>query len=264
MLQARGLTLERFRAAFGHEVSLQLDWPADRAQPALLAAVDVVDPAAAGKFIDDLTNTPIADGAWQTSQVNGASLHTFSSASLNYVSPALTLTDKHLIFGLDPEELTRALTREQAGKSNFTSGEAYRGARAMVADPNAAFVYIDSAALFDRVYSTVRGVALLGAALLYPQVTEYVDLSKLPSAQSISRHLSPTVFSQRSDEQGSLLESVGSFTVGQAALVAVAGASAASIPIIQSQLGAQGGTAVPPGRFVLPPSPTAQPTPQTH
>ena len=46
-LGEQGLTMERFRAAFGHEFSLHLDWPANRAQPTLLATVDVGNPAAA-------------------------------------------------------------------------------------------------------------------------------------------------------------------------------------------------------------------------
>ena len=269
MFQDHGLTMERFRNAFGNEISLHLDWPANRAQPALLATVDVRDRAAAGKFVDDLTNRPMAEGAWQVFQANGLTVHTLSSANISYVSPTLTLTDKHLVFGLDPEEVRQSAQREQTGGPNFTGGEAYKNALGMVTAPNTAFVYLDSAAFFERVYGTFRGFALFGAALLYPQLGDYVNLSKLPGAQTVSKHLSPTVFSQKSDDQGSLLESVGSFTLGQAAFVVVGGASAAAIPVMQSQFGAPGKSPSPvtnalPTAVGKPGDVPVSPTPQPH
>ena len=235
LLQDRGLTMERFRGAFGHEISLHLNWPANQAYPALLATVDVRDRAAAGRFVDDLTSTPIAEGAWQVSQAGGSTLHVWSAPGFHYVTPTLSLTDQHLVLGLDSPQVIDALQGERAGKPNFTAGDAYKNALGMVAPPNTAFVYLDDAALFERLYGTLRGFALFGAALLYPQLGDYVDLAKLPNAQTVSKHLSPTIFSQRSDEQGGLLESVGSFTLGQAAFVVVGSASAAAIPVMQSQ-----------------------------
>ena len=258
-LQAHGLTTERFRSAFGNEVSLHVDWPANRTQPALLATVDVRDRAAAGKFVDDLTNTLMAEGAWQVSQANGLTFHTLSPANISYVSPTLTLTDKHLVFGLDPEEVREAAQREKTGGPNFTDGDAYKNALGMVAPPNTAFVYLDSAGLFEKVYGTVRGFALFGAALLYPQLGEYVDFTKLPNAQTVSKHLSPTIFSQKSDQEGSLLESVGSFTLGEAASVVIGGASAVALPMMQSRFAAPGPSGTEP-----PAVPPALPTPQTH
>ena len=237
-LQAHGLTAERFRGAFGNEVSLHIDWPANRAQPALLATVDVRDRAAAGKFVDDLTNTLMAEGAWQVSRADGLTFHTLSPANISYVSPTLTLTDKHLVFGLDPETVRESAPREKTGGPNFTDSDAYKNALGMVAPPNTAFVYLDSAGLFEKVYGTFRGFAVFGAAMLYPQLGEYVDLAKLPNAQTVSKHLSPTIFSQKSDGQGSLLESVGSFTLGEAACVLAGGASAAAFPVLQSRFAA--------------------------
>ena len=265
-LQSHGLTLDRVRAAFGNELSLAVNWPANRSQPAVLATLNVRDAAAAGKVVDDLTNAPTGAATWQTSLENGLKLHTLTAANLSYVSPTLTLTSKHLIFGLDPGEVRRTAQREQAGGANLTGGEAYKSTIGMVAAPNASFVYLDSPALFERVYGTVRGVALLGAALLYPQLGDYVDLAKLPNAQAVSKHLSPTVFSQKSDEQGSLAESVGSFTLGQAAIVVVGGASAAAIPLAQSQFGAampdmQSAPAATPRAVVKPGSAPVSPTP---
>ena len=238
LLQDHGLTMERFRGAFGNEISLHLDWPANQAYPALLATVNVRDHAAAGKLVDDLTTTPIAEGTWQVSQSGGVTLHQWSAAGFHYVTPALSLTDQHLVLGLDSPQVSDAVQGERAGKPNLTGGDAYKNALGMVAPPNTAFVYLDSAGLFEKVYGTFRGFALFGAAMLYPQLGEYVDLAKLPNAQTVSKHLSPTIFSQKSDEQGSLLESVGSFTLGEAACVLAGGASAAAFPVMQSRFAA--------------------------
>jgi hypothetical protein len=49
-------------------------------------------------------------------------------------------------------------------------------------------------------------------ALFNPHANDYGDLSKLPAAEVISKHLSPIVYSQSSDENGYLIESTGPVT----------------------------------------------------
>ena len=59
-------------------------------------------------------------------------------------------------------------------------------------------------------------------------MSDYVDLGKLPETETISRHLSPTVLSQTYNPDGCLLESVGTFTFGQAAAVVLGGSVGAA------------------------------------
>ena len=68
----------------------------------------------------------------------------------------------------------------------------------------------------------------LTASFLMPQVNDYVDLGKLPEADTVAKHLSPTVLSQTYDPNGCLTESVGTFTFGQAAAVIAGGAIGAN------------------------------------
>ncbi len=271
MLHDHNVTLERFHGAFGNEVSLDLEWPADRAQPALLASVDVRDQAAAGKYVDDLTNTLSAEAAWSVSHADGATFHTLSGANGGFINPTLTLTPKHLIVGLNLPEVREAARREPAGGANFTATDAYRGTMASVTVPNNAFIYIDGSAFFERLYGSLRAFAVFGA-LFYPRLGDYVDLTKLPDTKTISKHLAPTVFSQKTDDQGSFSESVGSVTVGQAGFALAGGAAAAAFPLVQSPLGTMlpglGGPSVSspdaePGPGANPPSNQPLPTPQT-
>ena len=237
MLQAHGLKLADLRAAFGNEFALQLDWPADSAQPRLLTSLDVRDHVAAAKFVDNLTNTLSAEDGWQTSQADGLAFHTLASPGVSFVSPTLTLSARHLILGLNPPEVHEAAKRENAVTPNFTQSENYKTAMAAVEKPNVAFAYLDSRAFFERLYGALKPVAMLGAAFVLPQAGEYVDLGKLPPAEAISKHLSPTVLSETSDGQGILLESVGSFTCGEAAVVVVGGSVAAAIPVLEKRFG---------------------------
>ena len=58
---------------------------------------------------------------------------------------------------------------------------------------------------------------LMGAAFM-PAMNNYIDVSKLPSPEVITKHLSPIVSSQRYERDGYMAESVGPVTLNQAAI----------------------------------------------
>ena len=203
----------------------------------MLASLDVRDHIAAAKFVDNLTNTLSAEAGWQTSQADGLAFHTLASPGVSFVSPTLTLSSKHLILGLNPPEVHEAAKREDVVTPNFTGSETYKTAMTAVEKPGVAFAYLDSQAFFERLYGALKPVAMLGAAFVFPQAGEYVDLGKLPPAEAISKHLSPTVLSETSDNEGILLESVGSFTCGEAVVVVAGGSAAAAIPVLEKRFG---------------------------
>ena len=231
MLKAHNVSLDAFRAAFGNEAGLSLDWPAGQAQPTLVASLNVRDPAAAGKFVDNLTAALTAEAAWETAQFDGLTFHSAEVPNVPALAPTLTVTPMHLLFGLNLAEVRAAAAREKTPAANFTAGDAYKKASGEVAKPNTAFAYLDSRAFFERFYGTLKPYAMT-AAFLMPQVNEYVDLGKLPEADVIARHLSPTVLSQTYNPDGCLLESVGPFTFGQAAVVIVGGSIGAASPFL--------------------------------
>jgi hypothetical protein len=91
-----------------------------------------------------------------------------------------------------------------------------------VPPPTNFFAYIDTALLFSRLDATLRPILLMGAAFM-PAMNEHVDLSKLPEAEIITKHLSPIVTSQRYTADGYITESVGPITLNQCGIALVVG-----------------------------------------
>ena len=82
---------------------------------------------------------------------------------------------------------------------------------------DSAFNYVDTKLLYERVDASLRPLWLMGATF-YPALGKTVDLSKMPPPETIAKHLSPIVMSQRYDEDGYVTESVGPVTFRQATL----------------------------------------------
>jgi hypothetical protein len=98
---------------------------------------------------------------------------------------------------------------------------------------------------------------LIMAAAFLPRIAETVDLGKLPPPEVVTKHLSPTVLSQRYEGHGYLISSIGSVSAFQAVL-GVATASGAGATFYQRQFGATPGTA-PPTAATPTPIPTETP-----
>ena len=197
----------------------------------MIASLNVRDAAAAGKFVDNLTAALTAEAAWETAQFDGLTFHSVEVPNVPTLAPTLTVTPAHLLVGLNLPEVRAAAAREKAPAANFTASDVYKKASGEVSKPNTTFAYLDSRTFFERFYGALKPYAMT-AAFLLPQVNEYVDVSKLPEADVVARHLSPTVLSQTYNPDGCLLESVGSFTFGQAAVVVVGGSVGAAAPFL--------------------------------
>ena len=221
------VSLDAFRTAFGNEGSLHIDWPSGETLPTVVASLDVRDPAAANKFVDNLTAALTTGNPWEKTEADGMTFYSMQVSSVAGLAPTLTVTPKHLLLGLNVTELQAAAAREKTPTNNFTASDAYKKSSGDVEKPNTSFAYLDSKAFFERFYGTLKPYAVT-AAFLLPQVNEYVDLGKLPEAETVAKHLSPTVLSQTYNPEGCLLESVGSFTFGQATVVIAGGAMGAA------------------------------------
>ncbi|HAK07368.1 MAG TPA: hypothetical protein DCO65_08925, partial [Spartobacteria bacterium] len=81
--------------------------------------------------------------------------------------------------------------------------------------PTNFFTYVDVALLYGRLDTTLRPMLIMSAAFI-PAIGDYVDVSKLPAPEIVTRHLSPIVSSQRYDRDGYVAESVGPITLNQA------------------------------------------------
>jgi hypothetical protein len=100
----------------------------------------------------------------------------------------------------------------------------------------------------------------MGAAFL-PALSDTIDVNKLPSAEVITRHLSPTVMSQSYRGDGYVAESVGSVPLYPTVIGAIATSAAAGAMYHQQTQG--GGPPIAPTLQVMPPStPSATPDPR--
>ncbi len=135
------------------------------------------------------------------------------------------MSDKFLLASLNTADLTRALA-VQPGAPTLASAAAFKPALDAYKAGGQAFGYVDSKQLFERVYNTVRPIALFAGAMS-SDLGKFIDVQKLPETDTISRHLSPIVYTNKQVPEGWVIESSGPVTLSQAFVLGAAGAGAA-------------------------------------
>jgi hypothetical protein len=226
-LSANGITLEEWQSAFGPELGVIGDWPANSQWPSLFLSLPVKDAAKAHKIVTTITANP--DGpTWTQSDREG--VHYFSSASngnLFSFSPAIGLSDRMLIAGAEMSSVESAMKRGAKGASGLAASKKFQEAERIIPSPQQAFAYIDLALVYARFDTTLRPVLVMGAAFM-PGIADNVDLGKMPGAEVILKHLSPIVMSQRYERDGYVAESVGPLPLYQTILGSIAAGTAAA------------------------------------
>lgn len=106
------------------------------------------------------------------------------------LTPAWCVTDKQLVVGLFPQTIKNYLSAPEGGETLAAVPEV-----AVLVQKNGEvekFLYVDTRTLFDFVYPLVPIYAQLAAGPLHAQGIE-LDVSAIPSAAAIRKHLFPTV-----------------------------------------------------------------------
>jgi hypothetical protein len=134
------------------------------------------------------------------------------------VTLALGIIDQQLVLAGSPACFAETVRRLRVHQVGLSRSERYQMAVNSVALASDAFAYLDTKPAFEKVYPTLRPMAILGSALV-PTLTDYVDPSSLPDTSEISHYLTPIVFSRRHLPEGTIDESVGPITAYQAAIV---------------------------------------------
>jgi hypothetical protein len=80
--------------------------------------------------------------------------------------------------------------------------------------------YLDSNALFERGYGSLRPVLVFGAALV-PNLNTLFDPATLPEASEISKHLTPILMYRRDLPDGVVEDSVGPVTAYEASAIGI-------------------------------------------
>jgi hypothetical protein len=218
IISDKGITAEDWKAAFGIEAASLADWPADSHWPSLIAAFPVKDLDRANKLVGMITVAIDEDARWTKTEKDGVSYFFMATpASLFAITPTIALSDRVLVIGLDSVSVEGAIKRSQSSGPRLSNSETYKGATRSLPAPTNFFAYIDTPLLYSRLDAVLRPMLVLGAAFM-PAVSDRVDLAKLPASETVVKHLSPIVSSQRYDGNGYVAESVGPITFNQAML----------------------------------------------
>ncbi len=220
-LEAAGLGPAVLAPAFGTEGALQIDWEPTSEYPALLATAEVRDRAVVSKLLNHLAATQGRTLPLSRAEESGAEVFRVSTGGLLPVSPTVALSDKRLFLLSDEKVLAAALAGNATPK--LEAQPAFQQAMASLHPPTHTFVYFDLKSVFERAYGTVRPLLLFGAGFV-PGLSKNADLTKLPSTEAVSKHLSPIVFSETADAEGVLMESTGPLTLNQFVILGGGGA----------------------------------------
>lgn len=254
-LSSAGVTKEDWKAAFGDEISLMAAWPANSKLPGAVLTVEVRDSERAKK----VTGAIAASSGWQKSSRNNAEYYSAPvSGILTAVNPTVAVSDKLVVVGLDSASVDRMLTQAPAG-NGLTATENFRAASKLVPEPQQMFTYIDLASLYSRLDATLRPILQMSAAFV-PGVSERLDPNKLPQPEVVAKHLNPVVASQSYVDGGYRSESLGTITIGQAAIAAGAAYAGAMI-FQQNQLHKTSAILGSPSTSPSPSPATTQPSP---
>lgn len=260
--KARGISLEDLRQAFGEELEIVGDWPANSHWPTLIATLPVNDVGRAKKIAEALASVEIGGAPWNRSDENGAIFYQAQPfAGFIPINPAIALSEKLMFAGSDAAALKAAMARVTRPAGELAKSTVFRDAAAQVPAAESAFAYVDTRLVYERIDAAVRPLLLMSATV-YPALAKTVDPSKLPSPEIIAQHLSPIVMSQRYEKDGYVTESVGPVTFREAT-IGLAGAVGGLCIYLRQGLnpGAflQQNPSAPPPPALVPP--TASPTP---
>ena len=128
------------------------------------------------------------------------------------VAPAWCVTDKEFIISLFPSHIKAYLSRGADFKSLASSPKV---AQMFSGDGPVLVTYQDTKEMFKLAYPVVQILAQLGVSQLQREGID-VDISLLPSATTISKHLTPGVMSVRKTAAGIELTSRQSLPIGGA------------------------------------------------
>jgi hypothetical protein len=212
-----GITTDDWKAAFGVELGSLADWPSSAHWPSLLLTLPVKDMSKAGEIVEAATRAD-DNAIWTRTEKNGVRYFSMQSpANLIAVTPTIALSNRILIAGFNPVSVEEAVKRSEGTSSELADSQTYKAAERLLQAPTNFFAYVDSAFLYSRLDASLRPMLLMAAAFM-PALTSSVDLSKLPSPEVITKHLSPIVSSQRYDRDGYVAESVGPMTLDQSVI----------------------------------------------
>ncbi|HEY4283327.1 MAG TPA: hypothetical protein VGM62_09695 [Chthoniobacterales bacterium] len=262
-MAAANLSSADWEKAFGSELGLVSEWSEQTRWPSVVLTAAVRDPVLAKKIIDTLTQGFGADERWEQADRDGIH-YWFLAAASGWLSirPAMAISNGVWIAGLDASSVETAMLRAQKPGKGLGDSDNYRQAAQLVPAPTKVFTYMDPGLIYSRIDATLRPILLMGAAFL-PAANDFVDLSKVPPPEAITKHLSPIVSTQYYTRNGYIAESVGPVTMNQAGIgAAVLGGAGAMMykRLLPASLRGAVAPTTPPVNLAITPQTTPQPS----
>jgi hypothetical protein len=220
--------------AFGPEVGFFVEWPQQSLQPLLFFSLDVRDREKAGGFVQALTSANGDTPAWTKEQKEGVDVYRMSPAQpqqLPIAPPSIALSDKFLVIATNGDAALTTIRRGQTKQDGLGAAPAFVNAQNSLIAPTGAYGYLNLQALFERAYGTFRPFIAMSLAFM-PSAAEYIDASKLPTTEAVSKHLGQITVSQAQTADGILMQSTGVLTFNQAMIGMLAGSIGASLPAL--------------------------------
>jgi hypothetical protein len=221
----------------------------------------VKDPTRARKIAEALATMELAGTSWTRTEENGSTFYTAQIfGGLLPLTVTIAVNDRLFVLGSDDAVAKTVLSGAIPTNGGLEKSKTFRDAAGLVPRAESAFNYVDTKLLYERLDTAVRPLLTMGATL-YPTWNKTIELTKVPPAEVISKHLTPIVTSQRYESDGYITESVGPVTFRQATL-GVAAAILGSLEYFRQGLTSlprlTGSPAAGPS---ISPSPTESPSP---
>lgn len=206
--------LQHLPEAFGDEMSILINWAEGSMIPRILGALPVLDEARAQEFMMNLSSL-VPETSVDESE--GTRVYSFPSLRSPFLDPCIGLRGNLAVAALTQEQLRSVLTADE-NQALLSDAPTFSSAKPQYLSANEAFGYIDTKAVFENGFPMARQMISFAVALM-PEAATWIDTSRMPSTESIARHLTPMVYSQTATAEGLLIESCGPITMNQAGLL---------------------------------------------
>jgi hypothetical protein len=215
-LASHGVTAKELRAAFGEELEMMGQWPAEMKWPTVVVTLPVGDVARARKIAEAVTSPDVSGTSWTRTDKEGAMF--FSAQPFGGflpITPTVAVSDKMLLVGSDVSAVESAMAKAGNAGGELEKSEPFKEAVGSLPAADTGLSYVDTKLLFLRADAALRPLLTMSAAI-YPDLGRKLDVSRLPPAEAVAKHLSPIAMSQRYAGDGYLSESIGPVTFREA------------------------------------------------
>jgi hypothetical protein len=172
------------------------------------------------------TNEP---SAWEQEQYLGETLHTLRPA-FKGTTPTYVATDSFLIFALTPNGARQLVRQLKEPTPTLASNPDYQNAMKQLPASANSYIYCNVSTVFRPLYARLK------VAASEPGTNAFVDLQRLPPADTIARHLGPFASATVTEDRAETTTAYSSLGKPLTLLVAAAGGIVVAQPYLAQYL----------------------------